>query len=302
MRKSAKGEWEKGFTLLELVVAVSLSVLLLLGIIRMVSMSLDISIRTVERLGAIAEQERIQERVQSDLQSMWQKPGWQGMVWAEMPVSDPAARGWDAVKVEAKPAHLEVDFAARLRDDMKSERWGLTGVRIGWFVQDSAKAIEDPGGIKAVSYQIMRKRVSPSGTIRYFLARAEVSARNTLDAGYALDAPTYQAAGAREAAYWSASVLRHPGNAHLIAANVIDFGVRAYQRDGHGQWQLVYPAQGRVNWKGEVPERWVVMLRILSDAGAQQIENLEQGRIDADWWTLAQRHSRVHCFQVQVLR
>lgn len=302
MRKPAKGERESGFTLLELVVAVSLSVLLLIGVIRMVSMSLDISVRTVERLGTMAELQRIQEVVESDLQSLWQKPGWQGMVWAEMPVSDPIARGWDAVKVEAKADHLEVDLDAGLWGDMKSERWGLTGVRIGWFVQDSGKAMEDPGGIKAVSYQIIRKRVSPSGVPRYFLARAEVSAKNSLDAGYALDGSVYQGAAARENAYWSPSVLRHPGTEHLIAANVIDFGVRAYRRDNHGQWQLVFPSEGRENWTGGVPERWVVMLRILSETGAQQIENLEQGRIDADWWMIAHRHSRVHGFQVQVPR
>ena len=124
----------------------------------------------------------------------------------------------------------------------------------------------------------------------------------------------------------------------MIGDNVIDFGIRAYARDpaAPGGLRLLFPATGAgalsntpaalqsrlppgtpataSTYNRIFPEVIDVMVRILTDAGAEQIANLEKvqtpalavpqrynGNAQLWWWGVAAENSRVYTRRI-VLR
>jgi hypothetical protein len=290
-----------GYTLLELVVAVGISVLILVMVVRLLGVVLGQVGRSVDGLGRQAEGSWAQAALVEDLQSMLTLHGWSGATQFHSPGDGWGSGGWDAVQVEGKPSETVVAYGASPSDGMEFERWGREGLQAAWLIQDPRMGRHDPGGIKAVAYQIQRMRLHPEAFPRYYLTRSEVSAYQTVQQGYNLDQGDYAAGNGVGDAFWSASVLRRPGPRHVIASQVIDFGMRGFARDARsGRWGQVFPAPGGMN--GRVPEMWAGFVRVLSEEGAQQIENLEQGRTAGDWWQVAVEHSELLTFRVTVPR
>ncbi|BET67063.1 hypothetical protein ASA1KI_19810 [Opitutales bacterium ASA1] len=128
--------------------------------------------------------------------------------------------------------------------------------------------------------------------------------------------------------------IRRPQRSQLIANNVIDFGVRFWKRNG-GTLKLMFPADdagnpsnakggfaacyevaapvplepsiwspvgsAAANMNYGYPDMAEILLRVLTDEGARQIEALENGRITGrTWWELAEANSEVFIRRVEL--
>lgn len=196
-------------------------------------------------------------------------------------------------------------------DNIADCRFGMGGMWLRFFTQHSN------GTVTAVSYQIVRRHMTgqqddPNNTaeVRYMLTREETGAHAILENGY--DLPRY------------GNLV--PNNSGVIADNVIDFGVRLYERDDTGNYVLLFPADSDGEPDDEYfyeatgdtsialfpPERFPdvidVTMRILTEEGARQIQLLEGGRVPVPggvteedaWWDIAEAHSRVYTQRIFV--
>jgi Prokaryotic N-terminal methylation motif len=92
---------------------------------------------------------------------------------------------------------------------------------------------------RAVSYQISRGQIgsNTSGQYVYALFRSEVTPNLTFASGYNITAAAYDtAAGAN-------GIIRRPTAAKLLANNVVDFGVRFFERDSTGALYESFPVR-----------------------------------------------------------
>lgn len=182
--------------------------------------------------------------------------------------------------------------------------------------------------------------------VRYMLFRSVLSAPRTFDRGFNLANYNYNETEAGWDGAYPPNELVVPATADAIAGNVIDFGVRLYAHDyeedaivllfpadtgnppspsdtnvyfrangGLGRQSLQgglppgkrrhYRDGGRL-YEGEFPDVVDVFVRILTEEGARQIQNLESGRLPVSgtfydqWWEIAIEHSRVFTRRIHV--
>lgn len=206
-------------------------------------------------------------------------------------------------------------------------RFGMAGMwlRLITPVSDRNQTLADTSAPRAVAYQIVRRRVSdaPGAAQRYGLFRSEVRPygepgtareRSTFAVGYDLFAAGYDAPGGG-GNLGDAGTLRRPRRDLLLADDVVDFGVRFYRRTPTGDLVLLFPGDADARgfavttdtarrpanpavapaaMRYGFPDEAEVMLRVLTDEGARQIEAWEQGRLEGrGWWELALAHSVV---------
>lgn len=282
--------------------ATAISVLILVVIVRVVIVTLGQTERSVGAVARRAESDQARSYLEADLQSLFVDGDQKGTVKLQPPASGWGTEDWESVPNDSKPDIANFSTDADVSESMLDERWGKEGVQLAWFVQDPMKASNDPGGLKAVGYQISRKQLHADGFPRYYLMRSEVSGSETLLNGYQLNDSAYDQGSFSEDAFWAPSVIRHANKHHIIASNVIDFGVRAFERNlTTGQWVGVFPNSSGIISRVNKPLLWIVMLRVLSDEGAESIENIEQGRSQEDWWETAERYSEVVSFRVYTM-
>ena len=292
----------RGFTLLELMVAIAISLLVLATVVKVVVMVLGQTERSIGMVSRFAESNKARDGLASDLQGLYAGNGSAGGIRLRQPGFGWGIEGWSSVPTDGKPSATMISETAALNETILNERWGREGVQAAWFLNDPLIGEHDPGGLKSVSYQMKRKQVGSSSFPRYYLMRSEVSALQVFENGYVFEDSAYEKGTYSETAYWSSSVVRHPNANHIVASNVIDFGMRVFVKDvSTSQWQMVFPnSNGSLNLLPR-PCVFVVMLRVLSDEGAEKIENIEQGRVSDDWWETALRYSEVVSFQVEVI-
>jgi hypothetical protein len=135
--------------------------------------------------------------------------------------------------------------------------------------------------------------------------------------------------------------IRQPDRTLLLGNNVIDFGVRFWARESSGTLRLLYPSNGAgvpsatncgfaastntaavppnpASWQPVAgafmtygfPDATDIFLRVLTDEGAKQIENLERGLLGARpadyatdgewWWAVALANSTVYTRRVEM--
>ena len=191
---------------------------------------------------------------------------------------------------------------------------------------------------RAVSYQIIRLPVVyGSSEFRYQLFRSEVSSENSFSAGYDLFAAPYNSIAlvtenTSPATNKGAGIIRRPETAAndrrlVVANNVIDFGVRVFTRTSAGALNST-PAFPSGNLKGfaattlstavpttkplsdaalatgdfvkDFPAVVEVFIRVLTDEGVLQIDNLENGRITGTWWDIALKNSKVFTRRIEL--
>ncbi len=251
--------------------------------------------------------------------------GWQYTVRSALP----------SHTVSIKPASSDPDTLTLDVPDISDARYGQAGGWLRFFTtyQDSNLAIDTLSAPTAVGYQIVRRNVSggissnPStnpAEIRYQFFRSVVRTtavgsapqqKGSFEVGFDLTAAEYNASVGSQSAPGS---ITKPYSAGLLANNVIDFGVRFYVVDA-GNLRLVFPADGSgrlashsvdpdhfastalAGDPGRFPDVVEVMVRILTDDGARQIQNLEAGRTTGDWWAIAEANSRVFTRRIQTL-
>ncbi|HLP08767.1 MAG TPA: prepilin-type N-terminal cleavage/methylation domain-containing protein [Opitutaceae bacterium] len=208
-------------------------------------------------------------------------------------------------------------------------RFGMAGVWLR-FVANVPDRNAQPGDTSAprvISYQIVRRAVSAAAgsAQRYALFRAEVRPyadespareRSAFVVGFDVFAPAYNSA-AGGGNLGDAGTVRRPRRDLLLANDVIDFGVRFFRRDpsAPGGERVLFPrANGNLGFAATTdaearppnpdvaagamsygfPTEAELLVRVLTEEGARQIEALEAGRLAGrGWWEIALAHSVV---------
>lgn len=268
----------RGFTVLELIVAVSVTAVLsgmLLLISRQVLETQSVSSAELER-NQIAH--FVLDQIQEDLQCALYRND--GNVWMAMSLLNESGNSgsWIEPPKAKSPLNslriIESDWPSDALQDAEIDslgqgpfaksRFGLAGTWLRFFTQSPEldPQAKGDGAARAVSYQIIRYGITGSlnSRKRYHLFRSDVSAKNTFEAGYNLH-PEYGFGYGSDASNISVdpnflgtprvpSTLINPvieeGGDYLstsfsLATNIIDFGIRAYhlEKNSFGTGNLV---------------------------------------------------------------
>ncbi|MBT3635939.1 MAG: type II secretion system protein [Opitutae bacterium] len=351
----------KGFTLLELLVAVSVTGLLAVLLLNITTQVVTTQTKATGDLETNQAAQFILDRIQEDLQcAVYRNDGnvWlaatiledteNSSVWEPDERSKPDTVSLRVTADDWKGPDGEVDeiVVANNQWPLIDSRFGVGGTWLRFFSQapELDPNAENTGGVRAIGYQIVRYGLTGSETSkpRYQLFRSDVTAKDTFEAGYDLD-PTNGAYGAA-----AADGVRVPKNVitpifndstgpstdFSLAANIIDFGIRAYLIDendeGTGHLRQIFPdvndsssgsgsdyellstsnpAASSIGSPHAFPEVVDVMVRILTTEGASAISAFEEGLIpvpdgfseDEYWWELAEGNSEVYVRRIRVL-
>jgi hypothetical protein len=245
-----------GFTLVELLLAATLTALLAALVLATAAGVMSHWSRTAGRLSARADARLGLDQIAQDLQSAVFRAD--GNVWlAASVLPDTSLSGqWRvaAAAAQGKPGNSHSGTLNLAASALDAARFGVAGVWLRFFTTkaDTNASAADLSAPVAVAYQIIRQNVTSSATSeqRYMLFRAEVrrtktagGAPGTFEAGYNLD-PAATPATAYMAPIATAG---DPGNlcrpplGSALVDNVIDFGVRFYVREGGGL-RVIFPA------------------------------------------------------------
>jgi type II secretory pathway pseudopilin PulG len=245
-----------GFTLVELLLAATLTALLAALVLATVAGVMSHWNRTEGRLSAAADARLGLDQLAQDLQAAVFRAD--GNVWlAAAVLPDASLSGqWHGASAatQGKPGNTHSGTLNLAASAVNASRFGVAGVWLRFFTTktDTNASAADLSAPVAVGYQIIRQNVTSSATAeqRYMLFRAEVrrtktagGAAGTFEAGYDLDP-----AAAPATAYMTPNATAgDPGNlgrpplGSALVDNVIDFGVRLYVREG-GNLRIVFPA------------------------------------------------------------
>jgi len=300
---------DAGFTLVELLVAATLTVLIagvLVGLIANLLANWD---RSGGVLTAENEARDVLDRIQLDLHGAWSRED--GGTWLVATIqADASASGvWEG---GGKPSAGSLNPAAV---DLAAARFGLAGVWLRFFTVSQITQADGLPAPVAVSYQIVRRAPTPvDSPAHYLLYRSEVASDQTMAAGYELGSAVYTTAS--EAAGEPGNLVR-PGRRQVLADKVIDFGVRlyAYQPDpdsGSPMLRQVFPVGAAdLEFRARSPRSPTeprhlfpavleVLIRVLTAEGARRLSAFEAGQMTGDWWEIANEHSRVFVRRIQL--
>ncbi len=174
--------------------------------------------------------------------------------------------------------------------------------------------------LNAVGYQIIRTTIRDSvGTPRYMLYRNATLARDTVNnyatGQFSLTSSAYTTGGA------VASITRN----NILAVNVVDFGVRLYvyesdpttdpsDVDAPDGLRLIFPANSSSRLESTIPSSLQhlgssfsgtdyatrypdvveVFMRVLSENGATEISEMEEGGSNAQWDQIVANNSKLY--------
>ncbi len=261
---------QAGFTLLELLVATTITAVLAGFIVLIVSNVASVWTRTSNRLSADTQARYILDQLTLDLSSAQFRDD--GNVWFAASVLDTATNSslWQAAAANGKPSGST--SLAMTAANLTDARFGQAGVWLRFFTtrrgaNDATNAtttLATASAPVAVGYQIIRRFSAVTATnlgTGYFLHRAEVrpaasgtgaAARpGVLESGYNIRAAAYTTSTASNnngSTVGDPRTVQVPGTARdftsVIGSNVIDFGVRCYVRDSSQTTglRLVFPA------------------------------------------------------------
>lgn len=292
----------QGFTVIELLVAATITVVLAGVLIAVTGGALNIWRRAQGGLTANAQAKLVFDLIERDLQAAVYRENGESLLAADITDNTAAltAHGWRTTATMMKPAggeslQLLGDPNNPAGEKMADARFGLSGV----WLRFVATNVSSGGSLPVVvSYQMARRAMSGSTTApssvppRYILFRDFSSTRDPVENGYNVDGSTYD------------SSLIRPGSQNALCSNVVDFGVWFYRWNSTGGAPIrIFPSSATdLNHRGNgvagagndtrFPDVIDVMVRIMTEEGAAQLENMENGRInrpaqyatDAEWW------------------
>ncbi len=324
----------RGFTLLELLVAVAITLVIAGLMLTVTSQVLGLWQRTQGAHAQAATARQVFDLLERDLQ-------------AALPRSDATCRlavdildseislanhGWLFGALPLKPAdggslRPLPDPDANGLQQMRDARFGLSGTWLRFITTN----VESGGSLPTiVAYQLVRRPVTgePLATnpapVRYSLYRSVVSPEETFANGYDVLSPAYGStsntpSSALSTAYRLPRNVSNPSHANLLAGNVVDFGCWLYRRTSDGELVRIYPgtsadvshhATGQSTLdESRFPVAADVMLRVLSESGAAVLEAIETGRVqrppehatdDAWWWAIVEANSSVFLRRIEI--
>ena len=332
-RASSLPRREVAFTLLELLVAVAITLVLAGLMLAVVTNTLNLWHRTQDGAATSAQAKLTLDMLERDLQAGICRKDGLGTTWlAAEVINTPASlanHGWQTAALmrpaTAESQRLVPDTANGLPPNIANARFGLTGVWLRFI----ATSIDANGSLPvAVSYQIARRPVSGSyaatnpADIRYSFFRAAVDPARTFAAGCSITGSAYDNPAPSYGSSTFPPTVTSPAGADVLATNVVDFGVWLHVRDSSGALHRIYPADNAdlshdatdaaaPDDPNRYPEVVDVMVRVLSDEGARLLEAMEKssGAVtrppacasDAEWWwAIVEAHSRVYTRRVEV--
>ncbi len=251
----------KGFTIIELLVAIGVTALLVTLMINIVTTVLTNWNRTSGTLSTGNQARLVLDQISQDLQGAILKNTsdvWMAAsVQTAEPVTGVASQSWPATgKPAADLADTDINDSVRLSPaglNLTDYRFGLAGVWLRFLtIPSGLNTAGDPTTIsapRAVAYQIIRKKVGSTAATNtqfsYQLFRSEVYPDATFTAGYNL----YQTGGYNSPTATSVGAvanLRSPNVDQVIANGVVDFGVRLFALDSTtGKNAEVFPVDRR---------------------------------------------------------
>jgi prepilin-type N-terminal cleavage/methylation domain-containing protein len=177
----------RGFTLIEVLLALALTAVLVALVLAAVSGVMGHWNRTAGRLATAAEARLVLEQLAQDLQGAVFRAD--GNVWLSVAIqADTHLSGQWRVAArpsQGKPGNSHPGTLALAEPSIDQARFGVAGVWLQLFTTklDTGASAADLSAPVAVSYQIIRQNVTGSATSerRYMLFRAEV--RRTRTAG-----------------------------------------------------------------------------------------------------------------------
>ena len=304
-----------GFTLLELLVAVVITIILAALMLSVVTGTLTLWHRTQDRFSTSVQAALVFDLLERDLQAAICRRD--SAAWMGLDVTPDATslsnHGWLIAGV-MKPASASSqrvlpDAGDGQAPSLAEARFGLSGAWLRFITTNG----EADGSLPvAVSYQIARRPLSGSvassnpASIRYALFRSAVSTAGSLSVGNDVLAVGYRSNSVAPAAARNPRTLMNPNNADALATNVVDFGLWFYVRDGvTGRLRRIFPADradlahvvretSATPDENKFPDVADVMLRVLHEEGASLLAEIEAGGItpirpaayatDAEWW------------------
>ncbi|MDI1337799.1 MAG: prepilin-type N-terminal cleavage/methylation domain-containing protein [Lacunisphaera sp.] len=326
---------ENGLTLLELLVAMTITLLLAGIMLSVTTGTLTIWRRTQDNFTSGTAAKLALDLIERDLQSAFYRKDALNNTWLAADVINTAAiltnHGWQTAAL-MKPATAESQRLVPnpsngLAPPIAEARFGLSGVWLR-FIGTSTDA---NGSVPvAISYQLARRPVSGTnvtGTnpadVRYTLFRSAVATDATFASGNDVTGATYGSTFSTAGTARAAATLTNPHTTgDALATNVVDFGVWLYVRDNAGALRRIYPAANSdlshaatdATASGDpnrFPEVADVLVRVLTEEGARLLEAMEKsnGAItrplayasDAEWWWgVVEANSRVFVRRVEI--
>jgi len=323
----------RGFTLLELLVAVTITLVLAGLMLMVVTNTLTLWLRTQDKFSTASQAKLLLDLVERDLQAAaFRKDG--GTWLAVDVVNTPATltnHGWLVPASALKPATSESQrllpgTVGGATPQISDARFGLSGAWLRFITTN----VESGGSLPvAVSYQIARRPLSGAisaasqADVRYTLFRAAVSPANTLAGGNGVTASAYGSSSVAPTGSRNLPTVTNPNSSDAIATNVVDFGIWLYVRDTTtGGLRRIFPADnsdlahmaqdtGAATDANRFPDVADVMVRILTEQGATLLAQMESGAglvtrppkyaSDAEWWwAVVEANSHVYTRRIEV--
>jgi prepilin-type N-terminal cleavage/methylation domain-containing protein len=370
----------KAFTLIELLVAITVTAVMVGMMITILNNVLNSWNRSTATLTSGNQARALLDQISTDLQSLVLRQDDNAWLIATMQQNQTSASGdaemdgvflarWDtsapttykprgansfdpaANRTNATKPSLNVD----LENHGKLEyiRFGQAGVWLRFFsippdnntTVGSATVSSDLTAPVAISYQLTRAHIGGSTSSRntpisYILFRSVVSPNKTFDAGYDLISDADPGYNKDNGIDGEPGNVRKPNFNHVIANDVIDFGVRIYHRNPAGALVEAFPASrnaagtllgeptsapysyvatskaspeyaefggSAAKTVGGMPEVIDVMVRILTPEGVRQIRAYEENPTligatasDEKWWEIAEANSKVYTRRIEI--
>jgi len=305
----------RGFTLLELLVAISITLVLAGAIVAVTRSTLHLWQRTQDALTADTQARLALDYLERDFESALFRSD--GHTWLAVDVMNSASalssHGW-LVTATSKPAGaMSMKLLANNSGELGTARFGLSGAWLRFFTTNVESSASLP---VAVAYQLARRPVSGAvaasnpAAARYSLFRSAVSTDQSLVTGYDL-LSGYGWSSASPPGQRSPGTITNPNTtSDLLATNVIDFGVWLYVRETNGELRRIFPESDadlthRAATLADFPDVADVLIRVLTEQGAQFLDQFENARpsiarpadiaTDAEWWwSIAESNSRVY--------
>lgn len=350
-----------GFTIIELLVAIGVTAILVSLMLTITLNVLNAWNRSSGKLSANATARLILDQLSLDLGAAVLRRD--GNVWLAATIQrDPPAPADVSVTSNGNIATNDVDWASSLKPSgtvaagsllidtslIENARFGKSGVWLRLFVSqpDSNNGnLQNTSAVRAVGYQLVRRNLGSLSYPQYSyqLFRSEVRPHHSNAAGTGVQRSTfaigydfydttnprgYNSSPTTANDEKDASNIRNPRDNQLIGNDVIDFGVRFYERNAAGLVE-VFPVNKRdavapptaapfsyaaTSNTGKTlantgtqtygfPTEAEVLVRVLTPEGARLIQAFEENASlfpGQTWWEIALKHSDVFTRRVEI--
>lgn len=313
-------EGPSGFTLIEVMLATTLAVAMVLMLANATVSTAEHSRRMEDDIDRSARTRLVMDLLVNDLQSAILRRDANTWLAVDVLADTKNSGDWQSAPGQ-KPERESLVLEPRPRDQQRGGdgkkifpedyHFGVGGMWLRFITtaQDRDIYADEklvPGDVNAVAYQLIRRRlpgvadVSDPENAGYQLFRSIVRADRTFDSGYKVDAykGTSQPGTPGE--------MKSPSLDSVVCDQVIDFGVIIHQRNENGvlvqgfphRDPSLEPLQDPLRYRAPrdgIPERIELLVRIMSANGARELRWREQMKFSPQaWWELAFRESRVY--------